>query len=81
MLGCASSVEPLEVKQCAVNYRAGARGVSSFVSPDVMLEVLAIETMTELPIEDKVSMALAIVPREGVMFIQAGQTRIPLPVE
>ena len=48
---------------------------------DGVLEVLAMETMSALPIEDKVSMALAVVPREGVKFIQAGPTRIPVLAE
>lgn len=48
---------------------------------DGVLEVLAMETMSALPIEDKVAMALAIVPRQGVQFIQSGTTRIPVPAE
>ena len=39
-------------------------------------EVLAMETMSSNPIEDKVAMALAVIPRTGVRFIQLGNRRI-----
>ncbi len=45
---------------------------------DGVAEVVAIETMSAIPIEDKVAMALAVIPREGVEFIQAGSERIPV---
>jgi hypothetical protein len=45
---------------------------------DGVAEVLAAETMSARPIDDKVGMALAVIPREGVKFIQAGKERIPL---
>jgi hypothetical protein len=45
---------------------------------DGVLEVLAMETMSAIPIDDKVAMAMAVVPRQGVKFIQAGPTRIPV---
>ena len=45
---------------------------------DGVAEVLAMETMSALPVEDKVAMALAVVPRVGVEFIQAGVRRIPV---
>ena len=48
---------------------------------DGVLDVLAMETMSALPIEDKVAMALVVVPRAGVKFIQAGTTRIPVTAE
>jgi hypothetical protein len=41
-------------------------------------EVIAIETLSAIPIEDKVAMALAVIPREGVKFIQAGEERVPV---
>jgi len=44
-------------------------------------EVIAIETMSAIPIEDMVAMALAVIPREGVEFIQAGDKRIPVESE
>jgi len=43
---------------------------------DGALEVLAIETMSAAPIEDKVAMALAVVSRKGVAAIQV---RVSLP--
>jgi hypothetical protein len=46
-----------------------------------VLNVLAMETRSALPIEDKVAMALAVVPRQGVRFIQAGTTRVPVTAE
>lgn len=39
-------------------------------------EVLAMETMSARPIEDKVALALAVIPRSGVRYLQAGETRI-----
>lgn len=45
---------------------------------DGVAEVLAAETMSARPIEDWVGMALAVIPREGVKFIQAGKEWIPL---
>jgi len=48
---------------------------------DGVLEVMAMETRSALPIEDKVAMALAVVPRAGVKFIQAGADRIPVADE
>ena len=50
------------------------------VVKDGVAEVLAMETMSALPVEDKVAMALAVVPRVGVEFIQAGTARIPVTV-
>ncbi len=41
-------------------------------------EILAMETMSALPIEEKVAMALAEIPRAGVRFLKAGDERIPV---
>jgi hypothetical protein len=41
-----------------------------------VVDILAMETRSALPIEDKVAMALAEIPRAGVKFIQAGKERI-----
>ena len=35
-------------------------------------EILAMETMSAIPIEDKVAMAMAVIPRDGVKAIKAG---------
>ena len=43
---------------------------------DGSAEILAMETMSALPIEEKVAMAMAVIPREGVTAIQAGTERI-----
>jgi hypothetical protein len=45
---------------------------------DGVAEVLAAETMSAIPIKDKVCMALAVIPRAGIKFIQMGKERIPL---
>ena len=42
------------------------------------VEVIAIETLTSTPLEDKVAMAMAVIPREGVKFILSGDKRIPV---
>ncbi len=39
-------------------------------------EILAMETMSALPINEKVAMAMAIIPREGVKSIKAGTETI-----
>jgi len=43
---------------------------------DGVLSLLAMETMSARPIEDKVAMSLAVVPRAGIASIQAGADRI-----
>jgi len=43
---------------------------------DGTAEILAMETMSALPIEEKVAMAMAVIPREGVKAIQAGTKKI-----
>jgi hypothetical protein len=49
---------------------------------DGIAEIIAIETRSALPIEDKVAMAMVVIPRAGVKFIQAGSERIPVsPVQ
>jgi hypothetical protein len=45
---------------------------------DGAVEVLAAETLSALPIEDKAAMALAVIPRAGVRFIQTGAEKIPV---
>ncbi|BBO71002.1 hypothetical protein DSCA_49320 [Desulfosarcina alkanivorans] len=42
------------------------------------LEILAMETMSAVPVEDRAAMALAVVPRAGVKFIRAGERQIPV---
>ena len=41
-------------------------------------EVLAMETMSAMPIEDKVAMSLVVVPRKGIQSIQSGDKKIPI---
>ena len=41
-------------------------------------EVLAMETMSALPIEDKVAMTLVEVAREGITAVQAGSELVPI---
>jgi hypothetical protein len=48
---------------------------------DGVAEVLAVETMSAIPIEDKVGMALAVIPRAGIKFIQAGKERVSLELK
>ncbi len=45
---------------------------------DGVLQILAAETMSAAPIEDKVAMALAVVPRKGMEAIQVGERRVSL---
>lgn len=39
---------------------------------DGTAEILAMETMSAIPIEDKVAMAMAVIPRDGIMAIRSG---------
>jgi len=48
---------------------------------DGTAEVLAMETMSAMPIEDKVGMALAMVPGANLKWIRAGEKNILVPVE
>lgn len=43
---------------------------------DGVVEVLAMETRSAMPIEDKVAMAMAVIPRTGVESIQVGNQQI-----
>lgn len=43
---------------------------------DGVAEIIAIETLSSAPIEDRVAMALAVIPRQGVAYIEAGERRI-----
>ena len=45
---------------------------------DGVAEVLAMETMSAMPIEDKVAMSMVVVPRKGITAIQAGDKIIPI---
>ncbi|MCK4604026.1 MAG: hypothetical protein KAU41_04920 [Deltaproteobacteria bacterium] len=41
-------------------------------------EVLAMETMSAMPIQDKVAMSLVVVARQGITAIQTGDKDIPI---
>jgi hypothetical protein len=41
-------------------------------------EIIAIETLTAMPIEDRVAMSIAVIPRGGVHFIQVGDEHVPV---
>jgi hypothetical protein len=45
---------------------------------DGTAEIITIETRSALPIEDKVAMAMVVIPRAGVKYIQTGSERIPV---
>jgi hypothetical protein len=45
---------------------------------DGVLEIVAMETLTSRPIEDKVAMAMAVVPREGIRSVKASDELIPV---
>lgn len=46
-----------------------------------VVEVMAMETLSSRPIEDKVAMALAVIPLEGVQYINTGTTLITVTRE
>jgi hypothetical protein len=45
---------------------------------DGTAEILAMETMSAMPVEEKVAMSMAVIPREGVLAIRAGTEKIPV---
>ena len=45
---------------------------------DKAAEVIAMETMSAMPLEDNVAMAMAVIPREGIVAIQAGTEKIKI---
>jgi len=63
-----------------VNYYNRTR-IFKVTLKDGVADVLAAETMSAIPITDKVALALAVVPRAGVKAIQAGTVRIPVRSE
>ena len=42
-------------------------------------ELLAMETMSALPIEEKAAISLVVVPRQGIERLKAGEAVLPLP--
>jgi hypothetical protein len=46
---------------------------------DGIAQIIAAETLSALPIVDKVAMSMAVISRSGVKFIQAGTERIDVP--
>jgi hypothetical protein len=55
--------------------------IARVVLTDGIVEVIAMETMSALPIENKVAMALAVIPLSGVKFVQTGSGLIPVMKE
>jgi len=45
---------------------------------DGVAEVLAMETLSAIPITDKVAMAMAVIPRADVKFLRSGSASIPV---
>jgi len=43
-----------------------------------VLEILARETLSAIPIDDKVSISLAVIPGKDIRFIKAGDQKIPV---
>jgi hypothetical protein len=43
---------------------------------DGTIEILAMETMSAMPIEEKVAMAMAVIPREGIVAISTGSEKL-----
>jgi len=45
---------------------------------DGIMEIRGVETMTSVPVTNKVAMAMAEVPRQGVKTLRAGDKFIPV---
>ena len=54
-------------------------GMAQVLLKNTTAEVLVMESMSALPIEDKVGMALAVISGTGVNYISAGNALIPVP--
>jgi hypothetical protein len=48
---------------------------------DGVADVLAMETMSAIPIEDKVAMAMAVIPRANLKSLRSGSARVPVGAE
>lgn len=76
--------EPLPVVDFSKNIVVFTRNVQFYnrtsifkvMLKDSTAEIFAMETMSALPIDDKVAMAMAVIPRQGVRAIQAGAEKI-----
>ena len=47
---------------------------------DGTAEILAMETMSAMPIEEKVAMAMAVIPRDGIVAIWAGTEKLEVKI-
>jgi hypothetical protein len=73
----------IDFKVCIVVFSRNVQfynriSIHRIILKDGVIEVLARETMSALPIEGKTAMALAVIPREGIKFIrtEAGMTEV-----
>jgi len=55
--------------------------IAKITLEDGVAEVIAIETMSAMPIEDMVAMAIAVIPRAGIRFIRTQGALIPVQPE
>ena len=53
-------------------------GILKVLLRDGVAEILTMETRSAFPIEDKVGMAIAVIPRAGVKYIKSGDERTPV---
>ncbi len=52
--------------------------IAKVLLKDNVVEILVRETMSAFPIEDRVAMSIAVIPRAGIDYIEAGTERIPV---
>lgn len=52
--------------------------VAKVVLTHGVAEVVAAETLSARPVEDKAAIALALIPRAGIAFIRYGKERVPV---
>lgn len=53
-------------------------GIARVILKQGIAEILVMGTLSALPIEDSVCMAMAVIPRKGVFYIKAGSEKIRL---
>ena len=65
-------------RSSVVGYINNRTSIIKFTLEKGVAEIIAMATLTAMPIEDRVAMSLAVIPRQGVHFIQVGDEHIPV---
>jgi hypothetical protein len=62
-----------------VDYYNRTNIIKVVLDADGVIEILAMQTLSAIPIKDKAAMAMAVIPREGIIRLKTGEnTSIPV---